>query len=274
MHAPTLEPAQTDHDVVVIPEAAPAHGRTRDLLARPAAVIAMVIVAAMVGGLVVYTWEQTQIDDAQAVTATQVTLRLAAQQQAAAAATEVAVLEQRLEGLQGKLENARRRAGTLLGRRAELVSQLGATQVALDQSRGRLREIVGAPLAPGRYIGYVSAVGTGSTPARVVVDLGQWFRGQSATDAARLDGVIGPDETVSRYLRNTDAQWRVLPLGPTAGFTLVRWRGALYPTVVDPVRFAQIQANPWPADVRAAQDPYWITVGSDGTVMGLVEQRY
>jgi hypothetical protein len=119
---------------------------------------------------------------------------------------------------------------------------------------------------------------TGFEGGVVSADYVQWFVGEEANIAAREDGVIPEDETVSNdyYIRNDNPQIRELNLSPVAPIVLQACmdEGACVTTV-------GVTVDQWSELVGGGEPdgwawyggslPYWLTV-RDGEIIQVVEQ--
>jgi hypothetical protein len=121
-----------------------------------------------------------------------------------------------------------------------------------------------------------------ATKGTVVADYAQWFTGEAATEAAREDGEIGPDEQVPNdyYIRNDNTRLRTLDVADDTDVGLQ----ACYPDpgpcvtteAVDVETWATLLSDPG-SDVVSWQWygggylPYWLTLDGD-LVVQVVEQ--
>jgi hypothetical protein len=269
MSTRATQSARRTEDLIVIPEASP-KPRTWPRVLIALAIILAAALGAAGAGLV----QQQRLDAARQDASAALAAQRRAEAAALVASEESASAQSRVTSLQQRLERQRRLSGTLRGRRAELQRDRAEAIVLMGRARSALRGALGPRLDAGRHIGYVLAIAPSQSPPRIVVRVGEWFTGQAATDAALQDFAISPGETLSRYLRDDQTQWQILPIAPTAQVRLWRWHGVPGRTTVSPAAFEDIISQPWPANVRVALDPYWIQVGPAGRVLSLTEQPY
>ena len=83
---------------------------------------------------------------------------------------------------------------------------------------------MGPAVADGTHVGKLVAVGASQVPARLITDLGRWFTGRAATQAAIADDAIRP-ATPCPAASVTTSTWRTFPVDPLATVTLRRWNG-------------------------------------------------
>lgn len=269
----TKQPAQ-EHDVIVVPEAGDPQPANPLIMAAVGVAIALLL-----GGLVGYlVGRGVGPDDSQ------LNAQAALAQRAKLAAIHARLddLRNRFTALDQAFGRSRRQAEVLLASRQELRHRLEETNVTLDQARAQLAAsqgqedaVSGAPLPDGLYIGRVVAVeGKGRAP-RLVFDVGGWLKGWKARRAAIADGVIDRGQPLPghHYFRNRSPAWRTEALAPSASITVWNWMNRGGRRQVGIIRFQQLLLSGAPWAVRAANDPYWITVRGD-QVVSAREQRY
>lgn len=254
-------------DLIVIPEAA--RPRRWSLIA---AAVAGGLALILIVGLAVYASDRRQqvvaldtqldtaFDDQRALVDT-----------IAATRAQMLELEQRLAGVRADLERARDGRSVLQASTQELRAQLAGLKAELDAERARFRSFVGSPIGDGPHVGRLVAVGADQTPARVTIDIGRWFSGDAATQAAIDDGVIEQGVTRARYFRNDDVSWRTLPVDLFATVTVFRWNGG-----TTSISFAELQRLSRSDSLRSKRithDPFAITV-VDGRVTSFRQLRY
>ncbi|MFZ0492767.1 MAG: hypothetical protein WAM81_06150 [Acidimicrobiia bacterium] len=116
----------------------------------------------------------------------------------------------------------------------------------------------------------------------IVADYADWFVGEAATEAAREDGVIGPDEFIENdyYIRNNNPRLRTLRLADDVGVVLQ----VCHPDPGPCVSQAAVDVGTW-ATLMSQPDsdivpwfwygygylPYWLTLNGD-IVVQIVEQ--
>lgn len=256
-----------EQDLIVIPEAI--QPRRRGFIA---VVVAGVVALTFIIALVAYAADQRQrageLD-------TQLTTALDDQRVlidvATASRATIQTLESRLALLEGDLHRARQGRSVLAASKQEIKAQLQDVRAELEAERARFQSYMGSPLGDGTHVGRLVAVGADQSPARITTDIGRWFTGNAATQAAIEDGVIAAGDTRSRYFRNDDAAWRTLPVDLFATVTLLRWNGGTYE-----ITFAELQRLSRSDSARAMrirQDPFSMTV-VDGRITSLRELRY
>lgn len=278
MKTPTL-PAEAAADrIVLIPDAD--RSRSRPLIA----LLALTLVAAMLlGGGVVYTWQQGRLRDrdqivqaarveaatAQARAGTTLAEQTALQAHVAELEAVVGALQKEQNIIRGQATQAEGRVERTQARLDDAQARLDDAQARLDEVQARLGAMTGPPVANGRHIAYILAAGAAQSPPRMVIDLGRWFTGDAARRAAIRDGALTTGEHLfqRRYLRNTDRLLWILPVRPGALFTIGRHDGAARQTDVTFARLASILASP--SNGRIAHDPFWIDVRGQKVTSGL-----
>lgn len=267
--APRVEKApRREQDLIVIPEA-----REPRRWGPIAAVIAGVLALILIVALAVYAIDRRDradelaaqlsqaIDDQQALVDANTALR-----------ADVAALDRRVTVLQGDVQRARQGKDVANASRQEARRELRQARQALEDEQARFRSYMGPEVGPGPHVGRLIAVGADQSPSRVTVDLGRWFTGAAATQAAITDGVIAAGDSRSRYFRNDDATWRTLPLDPSATVSVRRWgRGVRYT-----ITLAELQRLMRAGSTRAhriTDNPFRVVV-EDGRVMSFTQLRY
>lgn len=212
--------------------------------------VALIVVAALIGGALVFAWDRTGSRDRSGALAVAVTQRDAAQDQ-------VAVLNDRVEELQGRLTETSDLATGLEGR--------------ASAARAELLAMLGPALPDGRHFGEIYAVGHNQNPPRLVIDIEQWFTDQAAVDAAIADGINLDPGINGYYIRNENPRWRTIKIDPATGVTL-----KTYP-FADPSQPTTITLGEFGALFTSYEgrllplSPYWITV-VNGTIVAIEEQ--
>jgi hypothetical protein len=129
-------------------------------------------------------------------------------------------------------------------------------------------------LAEGKSFGIIKSVD--ATNGTLVFDLEQFFSGDAANQAAREDGVIGPDESVPNdyYLRNVNPKLRTVPISSDLQIVLIKWSNCCDHTFSPNLAtFAQAFPGPGPTDdFRGSSSPYWLTV--ENSVIVKIEEQY
>ena len=162
--------------------------------------------------------------------------------------------------------------------RTQLAAARSAAGVDKANLQAQLDAMLGPPLADGRYLGILVAVGANQDPPRLVIDVEQWFTGDAATQAARQDGQLPPGETSvpdGYYIRNQSPRWRTIPIDPATTVSLTVWPNGQVgaPQVMPLDRFGalfNVVAGGPRADALHV-GPYWITV-RDGKVVAIHQQ--
>ncbi len=278
MQTPTSSrPVRREEDLIVIPEAR--EPRPRGLIA---AVIAGALVALMIGGVIGYAVQASQVNDLEAqlddATASQETAAIdvaAALERIQDLQVEVATLGSQADEQQARIDELRQNLQVVRAGKQESRNALASARADLAASQARVRSLTGPPLPNGTSIGRVIAVGATQAPPRLVFDGAQWFTGAAADRAAIQDGVIGPLQSLrhARYFRNTDPAWRTMPLDANATVTLWRFHPRFGTITVSISEFQRISrlSSPWAQ--RVMGDPFWITVAG-GEVTSLRQQQY
>ena len=261
------KPRRFEQDLIVIPEAV--EPRRWGLIAT---VVAGVIVLSLIIALAAYAVDQRQRAgelDSQLTTALDDQRALI--DDASAFRAQISLLESRLAVLQGDLQRSRQGRSVLAASKQEIKAQLGEVRAELEAERARFRSFMGAQIGDGTHVGRLVAVGADQVPARITTDLGRWFTGAAATQAAVEDGVIVAGETRSRYFRNDDLAWRTLPIDVFATVTVLRWSGGSYEiSLAELQRLSRLDS---PRSRRIRHGPFSMTV-VDGHITALRELRY
>lgn len=261
-------PSRREQDLIVIPEA-PQPQRWGLIGAVVAAVIAGLLIVSLAAA---YRSERRNADDLEAQVETALDDQAALTGAAAASRDRIVLLEGQVIEIREELKLARQGKSVLAASKRETREQLRRSRDELEVERARFRSLMGPSVADGTHVGRLVAVGATQTPVRVVTDLGRWFTGAAATQAAIADGAIASGHTMPRYFRNDDPTWRTLPVDPLATVTLLRWNGAGTYTVT----LAELQRLSG-ADSRRAEavfhDPFSMVVAG-GQVTSLRELRY
>jgi predicted carbohydrate-binding protein with CBM5 and CBM33 domain len=235
---------------------------------------ALALVAAMaVGGGIVYAWGQGQIHDRdQRVHDARVETQNA-QNAADGAFASVTRLQSDVTDLQSTIEQQGKNQDIQQGQINDAQGRVAAAEARLADEQGRLRAVTGPKVSNTRHIAFLLAAGTEQSPPMIVIDLGRWYSGDAARQAAVADGALTTGEHLfhGRYLRNTEHDWRILPVTTGALFTIRHYNGATTPTSVSFTTMASI-LNGAGFD-RIAHNPFWVQVEHHSIVSGH-EQRY
>jgi hypothetical protein len=209
--------------------------------------IALIVVAALIGGASVFAWDRTGSRDPSGALADAVAQRDAAQDQ-------VVVMTDRLGDLRGSLTEARDRATVLEGR--------------VSATEAELLAMLGPALPDGKHLGELFAVGADQEPPRLVIDIEQWFTDQAAFDAAEEDGAFLDHPY---YIRNADTRWRTIEIDPSTKVSLEPFQMAGYvsPGTISLSRFGELYYSYEGDFLRYA--PFWITV-DDGKIVAIEGQ--
>jgi hypothetical protein len=268
VRTPTTRRSRLDDELIVLAEAEQPSDRDRP----PWTIVALAAAAALVVGLAAgYLWRQGTVNDSRD-TATSAQQRATdARAQLASADAQNGDLSAQVDGLQQDLARAVQQAAVLHASREEARHQMveARTQAAKAASaRLRSARLAGAPLADGRYVGRLWTVAATASPPRLAIDLGSWFTGRAARDAAAADG---QPLRHGRYLRNTTHDYHTVRLSSGAPVTLVSWGPGV--RVVSAERLQGMLRSTAPRAIHVAHNPFWITV-SGGRVTGMREQPY
>jgi hypothetical protein len=270
MQAPPKDPSTGERDLIVIPEArAPLPGWVVLVIAGAAAV------GLVVGAVTTFTTLRNHLDARDAAIVVATDRAVAAEADAHEAAVQIGVLESRVADLRTVLDRSRARTVVVGASRVELRRQLARARRDLDRARAQIAATAETPTGDGRYIAKIEAVGSTQDPPVIVLDLGRWFTGQRARQAAIADGALDPGDVLphGRYLRNARPSWRTVPLDPTALVTVRGWhrRAGVSLISVEELQQAMRSTRSWAE--RIQHDPFWVTV-EGGRVTALREQRY
>lgn len=270
MQAPPTRSRTGDRDLIVIPDARPPFPRWAVLAIAGAAAAALVI-----GALGAYAWQRGPLRDRDAALAAATERAAASEDAARTTAARITVLEARVADLRTVLRRSRARTVVVGASRADLRSQLADTRRELDGARRRIAVLAGTSVEDGRHIGRLVAVGPTQDPPLAVLDLGRWFTGERARQAAIADGTMLPGDLLphGRYLRNATPGWRTVPLDPAAAVTVRGWHGHAGVTAISLDQLQQLMRSNRMWAERIRHDPFWITVAG-GRITALDEQRY
>lgn len=264
----TIEAGRREQDLIVIPEAE--RPRRWGVVG---AVIAGVLALILVAALAAYgIGQRNRADDLEAQLTGTIDDQDALVEANTALRDSNVVLQERVGALEGDVRRARRGRDVAAASTQEARGKLREARDALDQERARFRSFMGPPVGDGPHTGRLIAVGADQSPARVTTDLGRWFTGAAATQAAIADGVIDEGQTRRRYFRTDATTWRTLSLDPAATVTVLRWhgRGTVAISTAELQRLSRI-------DSRRARsvmhDPFRITV-REGSITALRQLRY
>jgi hypothetical protein len=259
---------RAERDLLVIPEAR--EPRRWGLIA---AIVAGVLALILIVALAAYAIDQRDRADAlDAQVASAIDDQDALLDTVATSQARVAALEEQVATLEGDLRRARQGKDVANASRQEARANLRDARDRLEQEQALLRSYLGPEVSDGPHTTRLVAVGADQSPARVTLDLGRWFTGQAATNAAIADGAIAQGQRVPRYFRNDDTAWRTLPLDPAAVVTVRRWNGSDTSTIA----LSELQRLMRTSSSRASRitsDPFRIVV-TDGRVTALTQLRY
>lgn len=241
----------------------------RRTLVSTIAVIAMLAV-----GTGVYTWQHAEVQNQQASAAAAIAARSALEAQVSREQARVMDLNARITEVQEQLTDARTRAAGLRQRTGDQRDQLQASAAAAAAVQTQLEKLAGPPIADGRFLAFIKAVGANQTPPVVVIDTAQWFEGRAADRAAHLDGIIPPGTHMPNdyYIRNASPAWRTLQVGPEPRISMLTWHnGALGWQRVTLGRLATAFTTPSVRDVGTNLAPFWVRI-EGGSVIGIHQQ--
>jgi hypothetical protein len=262
------KPPRREQDLIVIPEATEPR-RWTTIAAIVAGALALVLIVALAAFAIDQRNRANDLD-------AQLTEALDDQAALIDAATvsreRVGALETRVGVLEGDLQRARQGKDVAAASRQEARRQLREARRALDDEQARFRSYMGPLVGDGSHVGRLMAVGADQSPARVTLDLGRWFTGAAATQAALDDGVIVAGESLARYFRNDDATWRTLPLDTFATVSVRRWGGGLT-YAISTAELQQLMRTDSRSAHRITNDPFRFTV-TDGRITALTQLRY
>ncbi len=270
MQAPPKEPSTNERDLIVIPEAGSPLPAWVVLVIAGATAIGLAV-----GAVMTYSSLRSHLDERDAAIVAATDRAVAAEDAAHRAAVQIGALEARVTDLRSALHRTQARTAVVGASRSELRRQLARARLDLDQAQARVVALGGATTADGRYLATIVAVGPTQDPPVVVLDLGRWFTGQRARQAAIADGALDPGDVLphGRYLRNARPGWRTVPLDPAATVTVRGWhrRGGVSMISVDELQQLMRSSRTWAERIR--HDPFWVTV-EGGRATALREQRY
>lgn len=265
-------PARHQRDLLVLPEARPP--RRWGLFG---AIVAGVLVALLIGGVFGYVIADNRADErvAEAAAAARLDAEAAALEPLGAAQQQVTAMELRVIRLEDKVERQRQANEVILATRRETRGQLEDARADLAAANADLRALQGPVVTDGTHISKVIAAGPSQSPQRIVVQVGRWFTGAQARQAALEDGVIVPGQRLPnrRYFQPGDGAWSTVDVSPSATVTVRRWTGSLGTRTVSFAEYERILRMDAPWARRVAHDPFWITVAG-GEVTSMQQQRY
>lgn len=206
--------------------------------------LTLIIVAGILGGASVFTWDRTGSRDRSGALADAVAQRDAAK-------GEIATLNDRLNDLRSRL--------------TEATAEAAALQDTVAAAEAELESMVGPALPDGEHFGAFIAVGANQEPPRLVIDIEQWFMDQAAVEAAIEDGITVDPGINGYYIRNENPRWRTIEIDPAAKVALTVYP---YGQIDDP----QVVSLERFADLAIDWSEYWITL-EDGKVVA-IEQQY
>jgi hypothetical protein len=234
----------------------------------------LALVAAMaLGGGIVYAWQQGQIHDRDQLVHDARVETQNAQNAADGAFASVAQLQSQVTNLESIIEQQGKNQDIQQGQINDAQGRVAAAEARLGEVKDHLRSVTGPTVSNGRHIAFLLAAGPVQSPPMMVIDLGRWFSGDAARQAAVADGALTTGEHLfhGRYLRNTEHDWRILDVSTGALFAIRHYNGATIPTNVSFTTLASI-LNGAGSD-RIAHNPFWVQVEHHAIVSGH-EQRY
>ena len=268
MKTPTLQPTVESDRTVWVPDAEEPRQRLLYVL------LALALVAAMaLGGGIVYAWQRGDLHDRDRLIQTSRVDLANARNDAGAALARISGLRSEVTRLESSLEAQRAEQNIQAGRIGDALDRVERTEARLSEVKDDLAAVTGPKVANGRHLAFLLAAGATQSPPMVVVDLGRWFTGDRARRAAAADGVLTDRRHLfqGRYVRNTDHDWRILPVGTGAVFTVRHYGGATVPTNVTFTTLASILNGA--GFERIAHNPFWVEVHQHQVTSGL-EQEY
>ena len=276
MNTRTIQPTVDPDRIVLVSDAEEPRPRLVPGLMALVFAIAMVL-----GAGIVYAWQQGELGDRDRVVQTARVeavnagnLTDGALARIGALQAEVTRLEATLEAQQAELDIRAGRISDAKGRLDRAQDRADRTQASLDQVQDDLAAVTGPRVVNGRHIAYLLAAGPTQSPPMMVIDLGRWFSGDAARRAATADGALTAGERLfqGRYLRNTSQDWRILPVGTGALFTIRDADGAAA-TNVSFTALASILNFGAIGSTQVAHNPFWVEV-RQGRITGGHEQGY
>jgi hypothetical protein len=235
-------------------------------------VVAIVSVLAILAtGVAVYAWQHDQLVSQQRASSQSATV---VQKQLTKAQARITALSGKIAVTQKALSAAQGYASALHQRLTDLRDQLSSATAATAAAQAQLATVAGPPIADGRYLAFIHAVGATQHPPLLVVDVAQWFEGGAADRAAQKDGVIPTGQSVPNdyYIRNASPVWRTLPVGAQPRVSMITWHhGALGWSRVSLGRLQTAFTAPSPRYAGLAQCPFWIRIDG-GQVTGIHQQ--
>jgi hypothetical protein len=235
-------------------------------------VVSIVSILAIVAtGVGVFAWQHGQLVDQQRTSSQ---FSATQQVQLATAQARTAALSDRIAVTEKALSEAHAHAGVLHQHLTDLQDQLRSATAATAAAQAQLATVAGPPIADGRYLAFIHAVGATQHPPLLVVDVAQWFEGAAADRAAQKDGVIPAGQSMPNdyYIRNASPAWRTLPVAPQPRVSMTTWhQGALGWSRVSLGRLQTALTMPSPRYAGLAQCPFWIRV-QGGQVTGIHQQ--
>ena len=267
-HPPTLRPKADPDRIVLIAEAE--EPRTRLLVVM--AVLALITAMALGGGIV-YAWQQGEVHDLNRMVHTARVDAQTARDATDGAFARVGSLQSQVVSLQALLDEQRAHGDIQQGEITDAQARVASARARLDEVKDRLRAVMGPKVPNGRHIAFLLAAGTEQSPPMMAIDLGRWYTGDAARRAAIADGTLTVGEHLfhRRYLRNTGHDWRIVPVGTGALFTIRHYNGATVPTNVSFTTLASILNGG--GSQRIANNPFWVQVEGHAVTSGH-EQRY
>ena len=268
MKAPGFLETEARDRLIVLPEAKPKRRWVRWV----AAFVVLVWVAA-VAGIGTYLWQRDEIRSRDRQIAAARSLTAVTAGDLSDANTTISDLQNDLSDTKQSLDQATVGKTLYLERYNDALRKQQALQYKLDLQNNAFTDIIGPRLHHGIHIGYIVAVNP--TQSRVVLDLGRWFTGTAARQAAIADGAIPAGGSLhgSRYLRNTEHSWRIVHVRFGTTITLRHYRGVGGPTVASLSTLATIFNGTGVADDTVRTDPFWVTV-EDGEITAIMQQQY
>ena len=268
MQTPTLQPKVDSDRIVLIGD--PEEPRPRLLLAM--AILALIGAMALGGGIV-YAWQQGAIHDRDRLVHTARVDAQNARDASDGAFARADSLQSQITNLQALLEGERAHGTIQQGEITDAQARVASARARLDEVKDRLRGVIGPRVSNGRHIAFLLAAATEQSPPLMAIDLGRWYTGDAARRAAAADGALVAGEHLfhGRYLRNSGHDWRIVPVGTGALFTIRHYAGATVPTNVSFTTLATILNGG--GSQRIANNPFWVEVQGHTIVSGH-EQRY
>ena len=270
MKTPMLQPTVEPNRVVVVSDAREVRPRLFF------GAVALALAAAMaLGGGIVYALQRGELRERDAVVQTARVDAANAGLETDAVVARIGALQSEVTSLQSTIDAQQAELDIRAGRIEDERARIERAQGRLDEVEDELAAVTGPKVSNGRHIAYLLAAGPTQSPPMMVIDIGRWFSGDAARRAAVADGALTTGEHLfhGRYLRNTGHDWRVVPVGTGALFSVRHYGGATVATNVSLTTLESIMSANTAEAERIAHNPFWVQVQGH-TITSGHEQRY